>query len=164
MGQAMTSQHSALPEVFVQQGKLSEKDKNRILNLQRKSGKSFVHLLYEEKILEEHEIVRILSRALNCPVFHLDAYQLDPDILQLMPQRIMEQYEAVPVARIGSVLTLAISRPVDLLALDDLERLTGCHILPVLSRNESVTLLIVKPFHRAFCHSDFPFYCIVVDR
>ena len=76
---------------------------------------------------------RALSAGAELPVFHLEAYHLDPEVVRVIPQRITERHEVVAIARIGSVLTVAVSRPIDLLLLDDLKKLTGCEICLVLS-------------------------------
>lgn len=119
-------------EILVQRGKLSEKDRDRLLELQHKSGKELVDLLYEEKLVNEHELSHLLGEVFDLPVLRLDAYQIDADLLELLPERVAERYRTVPVARIGTVLTVASYKPLDLISLDDLKGLTHCEIRPVL--------------------------------
>lgn len=128
----LTSQ-DRLAEILVQQGKLSEKDRDRLLRLQQETGKSFTHVLFDEKLLDEHEITRLLSKLLGLAILRLEAYRIHPDVMKLLPQKMAERYEAIPVERIGSVLTLATSKPLDLLAVDDLREITGCGIRLVLA-------------------------------
>ena len=122
-----------LAEILIQEGKLSPKDCERLQQLQQKSGKSFASLLLEEKILDEKGMIHFLSEALNAPVLHLRSYRIDPEIVKLFPREMAERYQAIPVARVGSFLTLATSRPLDLLVLDDIGELTGCKIRLVFS-------------------------------
>lgn len=129
---AITSQDKWV-EILVQQKKVSQKEYERIVKAQQKSGKSFFQVLVDERIMDEKEIVRWLSEVMDVPVFHLRAYQIDPEVIKLLPQKMAERYEAIPVARAGSFLTLATPKPIDLVALDDIEEITGCKIRLVFS-------------------------------
>ncbi len=122
-----------LAESLVRKGKLSEKDRDRLIQIQQKSGQSFIQVLYGEKILAEHEIIHCLSELTGLPVLRIEAYQIDQELTKLLPSNISERYHVIPIAKIGAVLTIAISQPLDLIALDDLKELTGCDIRPVLA-------------------------------
>lgn len=127
-----------LLDLLVQQGKLSEKGRDRLLHVKEDSHKPITQVLVEEKILNEDEILHFLSDSSQVPILHLGAYQIDHGIVPLLPQKIAERYEAIPIARIGSILTLATAKPLDLIALDDLKGLTGCEIRVVLATRTEV--------------------------
>ena len=130
---ATTAARDKLAEILIQQGKLSSKDYERLQQLSQKSGKSFAALLLEEKVVDENEMASFLSEAFGAPVLRLRSYHIDPEVVKFFPREIAERYQAVPVALLGSLLTLATSRPLDLLALDDIEELTRCKIRVVFS-------------------------------
>ncbi len=127
-----------LAEILVQKGKLSEKQRSRLLQLQQTSNKPLTQLLIEEKIFEEEEMVHFLSDSLDIPILRLDSYQIEREVLQLVPRKLAERYGVIPVARIGTLLTLAASRPLDLITLDDLKELTKCDIRLVLASPKSI--------------------------
>ncbi len=117
-----------LAEILIQQKKLSPLDCDRLFQIQQKSKKSFLEVLLEEKILDEKSMLHFLSEAFDVPIFRLRSYHIDPEILKLFPREMAERFHAIPVARVGSFLTLATSHPLDLIALDDLKEITGCQI------------------------------------
>ena len=127
------SLNDKLLQELVQKGKLSAQDRSRLLGQQQETGKLLSEVLVEEKILNENEMVHLLSDSLDLPILRLSAYQVDPKVLRLIPQELAERYAAVPIAKIGSILTLATSRPPDLMALDDIRGLTHCEIRWVLA-------------------------------
>jgi len=127
-----------MAKILLQRGKLSKKDCDELLRLQQKSGKPLLELLRERKILDESEVVRILSEELKIPSLRLSAYQVDPEVIKLFPREIAERHQAVPIARVGSFLTLATSKPLNLLAMDEMEGLTKCKIRLVLATSTEV--------------------------
>jgi len=127
-----------LADILVEQKKLSEKERERLCQIQKKRNASFIEVLYEEKALKESEILPVLSELLNLPLLHLEAYEIDRDAVQLLPGKLAERYGVIPIAKIGSILTLAISEPLDLIALDDLKEITGCDIRLVLSPQSEI--------------------------
>lgn len=122
-----------LAEILIQKGRLSEKDRERLLQVQQKGGKSFLQVLLEEKLMSEHEISHFLSEMSGLPILRIESCQISNEMLQILPQTITERYQAVPIAKIGSLLTVAVPQPLDLIALDDLRELTGCEIRLVLA-------------------------------
>ena len=129
----MLALRDKLAERLVQQGALSPRDSERLLQLERKSGKPFMDLLMEEKIINEKEMVHLLSEALGIPVFHLRSYQIEAEVVRLFPREMAERYQSIPVEKLGPFLTVATSKPLDLLVLDDITELTGCKVRLVLS-------------------------------
>ncbi|MBI4115832.1 MAG: Flp pilus assembly complex ATPase component TadA [Candidatus Omnitrophica bacterium] len=132
------SLYNRITEILENQGKLSEKDRNRLKELHQKSGKSFSEILLEEKILDEDQTVHLISEALDLPILRLDSYQVDKEAIQLISKNIAERHEIIPIARIGSVLTVAFSKEPDLVILDDLKEVTKCDIRPVLATPKAI--------------------------
>ncbi len=130
---ATTALWDKLAEILIHRGKLTQKEYERLHELQNKSGKSFASLLLEEKILDEKGLARLLSEAFDAPVLRLRSYQIDPEAVKLFPRDMAERYQAIPIARLGSLLTLATAMPLDLLTLDDIEGRTRCKIRLVFS-------------------------------
>lgn len=127
-----------LTEILVQRGKLTPKDRDRLLHLQQESGKPITQLLTEEKVLDDNELMHLLSEVLNVPIFHLNAYQIEPEVIKLFTREMAERYQTIPIGRLGSLLTVATSRPVDLVGLDDIEELTGCRVRLVLAPSAEI--------------------------
>ena len=130
--ETLTFSHK-IANLLVQQGKLSEKDRDRLLALELKSSHSLIQLLYQEGKIDDHEILYLLSQETELPILKLSAYHIDQNVVRILPQKIAERYGVIPIAKINSVLTLAASEPLDLITLDDLKEITSCEIRLVLA-------------------------------
>ena len=76
------------------------------------------------------------------PTIHLSKYKFDPDVINLIPERMARQYHLIPLSRFGETLTVAMSDPLNIFALDDLRAHTGCRIDTVLSPQDEISRAI----------------------
>ena len=107
-------------------------------------GRSLGRLLVEGGLVPEKELLATLSKGLGFPPINLSRYQVDPALTELVPERIARQYQLVPVSRIGKNLSVAMTDPLNVLALDDLTLLTSYEINPVLAGEEDIRQAIEK--------------------
>ncbi len=75
---------------------------------------------------------------MNIPSINLARYKIDPALAALIPERIARQHKLVPVSRIGTQLSVAMTDPKNIMALDDLTLLTSFEISPVLAAEKDI--------------------------
>ena len=120
-------------------GKLiKEKDLARALDIQRKSGGSLGKILIENGFVSEKELLVAMSQQLNIPPINLSKYKIDKSLSELISEKIARQYSLIPISKIGKVLTVAMSDPLNLFAIDDLKLLTKYQIDPVIATENDV--------------------------
>ena len=76
--------------------------------------------MVKNNIVKEEDILIVLSREYKMPYLDLDKYRLSKENKALLSQDIAFRYRVLPISKIGKVLTLATSNPLDILARDDL--------------------------------------------
>ncbi|MFH0935319.1 MAG: GspE/PulE family protein [Candidatus Omnitrophota bacterium] len=106
-------------------------------------------MLVEEKFISSEMLLSLLSKQLYIPTLHLSKYKFDPEVIKLVPERMAKLYNLIPISRIGNTLTVSVSDPLNVFALDDLKALTGFNIDMVISPEEEVTRAIETHFHPA---------------
>ncbi|MSR76982.1 MAG: type II secretion system protein GspE [Candidatus Omnitrophica bacterium] len=122
-----------LVQELVQDHKLEEARVKKIMDTGRRERKSIFQLLVEENLISEPEIFDFLSERLSMPLLNLPAMRVSKDLIQLVPKRIIERHQILPVSRIGNLLSVAASDPFNLMFQDDLKKLTQCHVVVVLA-------------------------------
>ncbi len=122
-----------LADVLKQTNSIAPADLDRAIELQKSSGKKLLHILLDEQMISEHDLIFRLSLTLAIPALNLLSYKPDIEVIKLVPRKLAERYEVIPISRIGKTLTLAMSDPLDMAALDDIKRITSCSIRPVIS-------------------------------
>ncbi len=105
----------------------SEEVKEKIEKIDKESHSfyEFKEKIIKEKIISEEELLLILSQEYRLPYLDLDKYKVPKENKDLLPQELAFRYRVVPISKIGEVLTLATSNPLDIVALDDLRLSTS---------------------------------------
>jgi type IV pilus assembly protein PilB len=137
-----------LIDILVKSKSIPKEKLDKLIQLQKKKQRSIRELLLKEKIISEQELLSILSEHLYIPSLHLIKFKFDPKVISLVPERLCRRYKIIPLSRIGNILSIAMSDPLNIFAMDDLKTLTGCDIDIVLSPEEEITTAIDSQFRK----------------
>jgi type IV pilus assembly protein PilB len=126
-------------EILLKSKRLSKEQLDSAIQLQKQKHLPLRKILSESGMIPEEELLSLLSAQLYIPTLHLTKYKFDSEITKLIPERMARQYKIIPLSRIGNILTVAMSDPLDIFAFDDLKAITGCTIDTVLSPEEEIS-------------------------
>lgn len=102
------------------------------------SGKRIGETLVALRFLSEPNLLRILSRQLDCPIVDLVHEPPDPSVLHVVPSEFAMKHLLIPLHRNDDTLVVAMADPLDINAMDDLELLTGMDIAPMLALGSDI--------------------------
>jgi type IV pilus assembly protein PilB len=131
-----------LLELLVKENLLTSDQAGKAVADQRRSGERLATVLTRLNFLSEDELLDFLSRKYGIPVINLGRVEADPDILRLVRKEIVQKYQVFPVRKVGNTLTLALSDPTVVLAIDDVQFATGLHVIPVLAAESAIRAAI----------------------
>jgi type IV pilus assembly protein PilB len=129
-------------EILLKSKNLTKEHLNSALELQREKGVPLRKVLIEHGFITEEVLLALLSEHLYMPTLRLTKFKFDPEIINLIPERMARLYNLIPLSRIGNTITVSISDPLNVFALDDLKALTGCSIDTVLSPDDEIAKAI----------------------
>jgi type IV pilus assembly protein PilB len=109
---------------------------------QKETGKKLMTVLVEEKIISEEDLMLTLSSVLGLPVLNLNSYKVDSEIIKLIPKKVVERLQVLPISKIGRTITVAMSDPLDLYAKDDIKNITNCTLRPVIASAGDIKVAI----------------------
>lgn len=137
-----------LCEVLAENGLLALDEGRSLLETANAQQKNFVDALLESGKVKEHDVIGAIAEEVGlCPI-DLEKVQVDEETLQILPQELARTYNVLPVASIGSILTVAVADPFDLVNLDDVRILTHCDVRPVVSTSAAITKAIERTYNR----------------
>lgn len=120
-------------------GKLITKEQlAKAMDVQKSSGGSLGKILVEQGFISQKDLMVVMSRQLNIPPIDLSKYKIDKSLISLIPERIVKQYYIMPISKIGSVLTIAMSDPLNIFAIDDIKMLTSYQIQPIIATENDI--------------------------
>ena len=99
--------------------------------------------------MDENELTDFVAKQYGVPSINLDDFEIDPEVIALVPEEVALKHTVVPVNRAGSTLILATSDPSNIFALDDIKFLTGYNIQPVVASEEGIKRAIEKYFDQS---------------
>lgn len=133
-----TPKRKKLGEILVSQGRITPEQLSEILRLQKKTSNPLGQILVEKGFLNEEELTQILGEQLGIPHVWLRKGLVDPQIAQVVPKEKALHYQIIPMFRVNNVLTLATADPYNIYVFDELHKLTGLEIQPVLCRANDI--------------------------
>jgi len=125
-------------EILIKSKRLTKEQIEEAVKLQRQKQIPLRKILIEKGYISEDDLLSLLSRQLYIPTLHLTKYKFDPEVVKIIPERLARLYKIIPLSRMGNTLTIAMSDPLNIFALDDLRAITGCNIDTVLSPEEEI--------------------------
>jgi len=105
---------------------------------QEDSEKRIGELLVELGYINEQQLVEALEYQLGIPHANLNEYYLDPDLAHNIPENIAKRHLAVPIEEDGEILKVAMFDPTDLIAIDDIERVSDRNVRPMIASRKQI--------------------------
>ena len=96
--------------------------------------------------IDERDFLGIIASESGFAPVDLDILTVDEGLLELVPQKMVEEYLVFPVTKIGNVLTLAVANPFDILKLDNINILTRCELRPVVACERAIHDILKRAF------------------
>ncbi|MBI4705327.1 MAG: type IV-A pilus assembly ATPase PilB [Deltaproteobacteria bacterium] len=137
---------SRLGELLVREKLISLQQLRQAQEEQRQSGNKLGHALAKLGFISDGEITSFLAAQYNVPAINLGEVQIDVELCKLVTREVCERHQLVPVARVGSNLTVAMADPTNLNAIDDVKFLTGFNIEVVVASEAAIGDAIERVF------------------
>ncbi|MDR3721753.1 MAG: type IV-A pilus assembly ATPase PilB [Candidatus Acidoferrales bacterium] len=135
---------SRLGEILVKDNLISADQLKQALEHQKKNGGRLGTCLVKLGLVSDDDITAVLSRQYGVPSINLKFYEVDPAVIKLVPQETAVRYQIVPLSRVGSTLTIAMTDPTNVFAMDDIKFMTGFNVEPVVASETAISEAIHK--------------------
>jgi MSHA biogenesis protein MshE len=112
-----------LGEILVQQKLLSEDQLNQALADQKRTGRKLGRVFVESGFVTEEQISGALARQLGIPYLNLKFYNINQDVVRLLPETQARRFRALVLEDRGETVLVGVSDPTDLFAYDEIARL-----------------------------------------
>jgi type IV pilus assembly protein PilB len=127
-----------IADALVEDGLLSAKQVQELLEQQKKEGTRLLKLVLEKAYVSEQDMTVSIGRVLNTPPINLPRINIPLDIADLLPREMAHTHKIVPVSRIENKLFLAMADPLNVLAIDDVRRITRLDVAPMIASEKAI--------------------------
>src|SRR5215469_15502803 len=140
---------SRLGELLVKENLITAEQLKQALDHQKSTGSRLGTCLMKLGFISDDEITGVLSRQYGVPSINLKYYEVDANVIKLIPQDTAVRYQIVPLSRVGSTLTIAMTDPTNVFAMDDIKFMTGFNVEPVVASETAIAEAISKFYGEA---------------
>lgn len=129
-------------DILIEKGIITPSQLENALKIQKDSGLKVGQILIESGVITEEQLIDTISERLKIPHLSLESIVIDPKVVALVPVEVARRYTLIPVFRIGNNLTVAMSDPLNIIAIEELKYLTKLDIKRVISSQSSILAAI----------------------
>src|SRR5881296_247822 len=137
---------SRLGELLIRQKLITREQLEEALSYQRNNGGRLGACLVALGHVSEVDITATLSRQYGIPSIDITYFELDPEVIKLLPRDVAFKYQVVALSRIGSALSVAMADPNNVVALDELKFITGLNIEPLVASESQIHFALDRAY------------------
>jgi len=136
-------------ELLLKEKRITPEQLQEALNYQRQNGGKLGFNLIKLGFVKDDEITALLSKQYGVPSIALGQFDVDATVVKLVPSETAQKYQIIPLSRSGATLTIAMTDPTNVFAMDDIKFMTGYNVEPVVASETAVVDAITKYYGKA---------------
>jgi type IV pilus assembly protein PilB len=126
-------------ELLLKEKRITPAQLQEALNYQKSNGGKLGFNLVKLGFVTDEEITSLLSKQYGVPSINLTQFEIDASVIKLIPSETAHKYQIVPLSRSGATLTIAMTDPTNVFAMDDIKFMTGYNVEPVVASETAVS-------------------------
>jgi type IV pilus assembly protein PilB len=127
-----------IADALVEDGLLTTKQVEELMEQQKKEGTRLIKLVLEKAYVSEQDMTVSMGRVLNVPPINLLRITIPIEVAELLPREVAHNHKVVPVSRLENKLFIAMADPLNVLAIDDVKRITRLEVAPMIASEKSI--------------------------
>lgn len=138
-----------LGDVLMSRGLINQNQLNMALKEQKEKGRMLGEMLVELGYVTQEKINDILCEMLNIEFIDLQVEEPEENVRDLIPEEVMRKYTLVPMRydkNNAGVIQVAMADPMNILAMDDINIITGKQVAPYLANASDIRVYFDRVF------------------
>jgi type IV pilus assembly protein PilB len=125
-------------ELLVRGGVVSRDQLNEAQQKGRDSGSSVMKELVQLGFTTEQTLTEFLAKQFGIEKIELTPEEIEESVFTLVPPQLTQKHQLVPTKLTGSILTVAMADPTDLIAINEIKFITGYGVRVVLASPSAI--------------------------
>jgi type IV pilus assembly protein PilB len=131
-------------ELLLKEKRITPEQLEEVLTYQKTHGGKLGLNLVTLGFVKDEDITALLSKQYGVPSINLTQFEIDPAVIKLIPGETCHKYQIIPLSRSGATLTIAMTDPTNVFAMDDIKFMTGYNVEPVVASEGAVAEALDK--------------------
>ena len=150
----MSVMATKIGEMLLKGNLITQEQLRSALEVQKKTKERIGSVLVKTGTIRESELLSFLGRQFNIPVIDLSKYEINPEVVRLLPEEMVQKNMALPINRVGAKLIVAVADPSDMAILDAIGFKTGYAVELVMASERDISEAINKFFDQSLEFQD----------
>lgn len=135
-----------LGDLLLEVGMITPEQLNTALEIQNATGERVGEILVRQGFISQMDIIGILEFQMGIPYVEIDEYDVDQEACVTIPEPLAKKHVLIPIKKENGILTVAMSDPLNVFAIDDVRIYTGMEVQPVIATSDSINRAIKRFF------------------
>lgn len=127
-----------LGDLLIKRNVISADQLEKALGEQKKKGGMLGGILIKLGFMKDSELLQFLSEQYGVPAIKLSEFEIDPEVLKIIPPEVASKYQVMPITIKNSTLIVAMVDPSNIFILDDIKFLTGYRVEPLIASEDPI--------------------------
>ena len=150
----MSVMATKIGEILLKGNIITPEQLRNALDTQKKTKERIGSVLVKSGFIKEPELLAFLGRQFNVPVVDLSKYEINVEVVRLLPEEMVQKHLALPINRVGAKLIVAVADPSNMAIIDAIGFKTGYAVELVLASEKDITSAINKFFDQSMDFKD----------
>jgi type IV pilus assembly protein PilB len=150
----MSVMATKIGEMLLKGNLITQEELRSALEVQKKTRERIGSVLVKTGTIKESELLSFLGRQFNIPVVDLSKYEINPEVVRLLPEEMVQKNMALPINRVGAKLIVAVADPSNMAILDAIGFKTGYAVELVMASEKDISTAINKFFDQTIEFQD----------
>ncbi len=128
---------------LIDKGVLKRETFDRAVQEAERAATDIGSFLIDKELIRREDLLTAMAAVLKLGRVDIHPESLDPNLKTIFPLKLLTKQNVVPVAIHDGVVDVAISDPMQLMAIDDLRLATDLEIQPVLAKPEEIEKILI---------------------
>ncbi|WP_127560593.1 GspE/PulE family protein [Saccharospirillum alexandrii] len=137
-----------LGDLLVEAGLISEGQLGLALQEQKHTGKKIGRVLVDMGLVPENKLLTTLSKHLDIPFIEMRQFQLKQDVMQRLDESVARRFRCLLLADNADGLLLGMADPLDLMAIDEVEKRLKKNVKPAIVREAELLATLDSVYRR----------------
>lgn len=125
-------------QLLIKAGIITPQQLSEALDVQQRKGGKIIEILIRLGHVEKEALHEFLSRQPGVAAINLSRYNLETELVNVIPKELALRELVLPIDRLGKLLTVAMACPLDVDTIEELQRITGLKVKAMLCKLDDI--------------------------
>lgn len=145
---------SRIGNLLVKTGLITDDQLEQAKEVRKQEGISLISSIVKSGMIDENTIIETVSEQYGVPIANLDNIEINETLIEVIPHELSTKYSLFPFELKDKTLTVVMSDPSNITALNDIKFMTGLDVQVLIGKEADLKVLQEKHYEGAVSYDN----------